>query len=1132
MIYTFPDGRQVDLSSGQFVGQQAAEQLTSPEARQQKMEIAPVSAKQGAVDALNQLSWNFNAALFALPDAAIKKVGQALNVADEEIPTFVRFFNRGQTAPKNAVERYSAAIGQGMGATLPFTGLLGAFARTRALTGPLAPDAPITKQVAKEMLDFIRQNPKLAVATDLGFGAVYGATEQAVEEMAPEGPQKELMKQTIPFAVTVGAPAVGASILNVASKLATLSPTLRIAKNTAKEVPNMFGSQTAEGYAEEVVDQTIPKIPLLGGPLRWAGRKYATTAENRVQEVLAPLLADPSKAPPGVREALEVTRAIETDPRLAGRFLFTAGEQSLYGPFLQAQNQMVKNLSGKLLTAEQQRAVTNEESLLRAFEIFAPSAAMPLDEALRVTYAQSAKTVDDALKRVQGLADDEALRIADTFVTQNLDEIGDSLRRSVLAQMEGNFYNLRKKSGLLGMRTGFDVEGVRTPVRTEEGIPTLPAVEAKDFIESFKKRFQIPAKQRLFPEDVPSPVRMIEREERRLQENFDNELDTALRSILDKDLKANNSMYNNVTEPERKRLLDDAVSQTLALSTEKRAALGPGVQNEIKRAKSMVSQATEIAKARASINMTAPEALDLLESALKFRNSSFIRANKELDLGNPRRNAQALIDRGDAVLRDVENFVFKSFKESPEMQAFMESYKDTYSKGYEKLFPLMITKRSAAGDFYVNNEKVIDKALSSAENVRTLNTIFGDSPEYIGTLKKVMFDRAAKTAGVLKDGVMNVNGYNAFLSKNRNLIDAMPESVQTSLRDELRFGSDFAARMKDMKDRADLANDEELFSLLKKSIRPDADPRQLVDQAVRDPAVMRKLVTTVGSDPDRLEALRRQVWTSVREDLLDPAKPLFLEDFIKKNGKSLNILFDKQHLDDLNKLSEIQRRVFIAARPEGTLTPFQSLDEQLRERFGAGVGTIESTARAAMIRQISPFHAAVSLLTRFLTRRQTAIYESVLYKALTDPEYAHQLVNAREPIENNKSFNTMNKLTWKAGGFLPSLLRAAPRAGTLEVTEEFVEPIERPITEVAPEAISPQPVPQAAARPELQRAPLLTPGQAVQRLMAPAPLRELTQSPVVRALPRMPSQQQISGQQYQALFPNDPLAPLIQQRRP
>lgn len=1131
MIYTFPDGRQVDLTSGQFVGQQAAEQLTSPEARQQKMEIPAPSVKQGALDALSQLSWNFNAALFALPDAAIRKVGQSLGVADEEIPTFVRYFNRGQTAPKNAVERYSAAIGQGMGAALPFTGLLGAFARTKALTTPLTPGAPITKQVAKEMLDFIRQNPKLAVATDLGFGGVYGATEQAVEEMVPEGPQKELLKQTVPFAVTAGAPAVGVTILNLASKLASLSPTLRLAKNTAKEAPNMFGSQTAEGYAEEVVDQTMPKIPLLGGPLRWAGRKYATTAENRVQEVLAPLLADPSKAPPGVKEALEVTRLIETDPRLAGRFLFTAGEQSLYAPFIQAQNQMVKNLSGKLLTAEQQRAVTNEESLLRAFEIFSPNAAMPLDEALRITYAQAAKTVDDALKRVQGLTDDETFRIADTFVTQNLDEIGDTLRRSVFAQMEGNFYNLRKQSGMLGMRTGFDVEGVRVPVRTEEGVPTLPAVDAKEFIESFKKRFKIPAKQRLFGEDVPSPVRLIEREERRLKENFDEQFDTALREIVDKDQKANNSMYNNVTAEERRRLLDEKVSQIKALSTEKRATLGPGVQQEISRAKSMVNQATQIAESKAAISITEPEALDLLESALKFRNASFLRANKELDLGNPRRNAQALIDRGEAVLGDVESFVFKSFKGSPEMQDFMQRYKDTYSKGYEKLFPLMITKRSAAGDFYVNNEKVIDKALSSAENIRTLNTIFGDSPEYIGTLKKVMFDRAAQTKSVVKDGVLNVNGYTSFLAKNRNLIDAMPESVQTALRDELRFGSDFAARLKDMKDRADLANDEELIGLLKKSVRPDADPRQLVNQAVKDPAIMRKLVDTVGADPERKDALRRQVWMTVKDDLIDPSRPLFLEDFIKQHGKSLNILFDKQHLDDLNKLSEIQRRVFIAARPEGTITPFQSLDEQLRERFGAGVGTIESTARAAMIRQISPFHATVSLLTRFLTRRQTAIYESVLYKALTDPEYAHQLVNAQAPLENKKSFNTLNKLTWQAGGFLPSLLRAAPRVASVEVTEEFVEPIERPVAQVPAEAISPAPV-QQAPREELQRAPQLTPGQAVQRLMAPAPVRQLNQSTIMRAVPRLPGQPQISGQQYQMLFPNDPLAPLIQQRRP
>jgi hypothetical protein len=99
--------------------------------------------------------------------------------------------------------------------------------------------------------------------------------------------------------------------------------------------------------------------------------------------------------------------------------------------------------------------------------------------------------------------------------------------------------------------------------------------------------------------------------------------------------------------------------------------------------------------------------------------------------------------------------------------------------------------------------------------------------------------------------------------------------------------------------------------LLKKAVRPDADPRQLVQQAITDPAVMRKLVSTVGKDPERRAALQRSVWDTVRGDLTDSTNPLFLQDFIKRNSKSLNILYDKQHMDDLNLLSEIQRRVFV-----------------------------------------------------------------------------------------------------------------------------------------------------------------------------------------------------------------------------
>jgi hypothetical protein len=1116
-IITFADGVQLDTSTGQVVGQGEPQRLTPTEAQRPTVDIPSAPGARGALDALKQLSTGFNTALFALPDATIQAVGRALNVREDQIPTFTAFFNRDAKAPKNTVERFANAIGQGAGGTLPFTGLLASVARTKALTQPLLADASVSTRVAKDMLDFIRQNPKAAVLADIGFGGAYGAAEQAVEETVEPGQElKGLLKATVPLGVTVALPAAGAKFLSLASRLAEISPTVR----AARAVPEMFGTQTAEGVAQEVVSRSMPKVPIIGGPLNWVGSKYAANAEKKITNVLAPLFSDPAKAPPGVADALAVTKRIESDPELRDLFLFTAGEQTLYAPLITAQNNTVRNLSGELLSNEQARVAQNVANIGNAFDLFAPKAALPIDDALRTTYAQAVDTMTRAAQRVATTTEDEALRIADTFVMQNLDEIGDNLRRGIFGQMDAQFKRMMKARQEAMGATGMDVEGVRTAVRASgEPLPYMQTADLRNFANRFTQRFKLTPDERMFPEGAPEPIRLVQREMMRYDEKVGEKTAELLPDIISREM-SKDPFFAKVTLADREK-----AARTYAdsiLKGKDRVKLPEGVTGpDPATLKRVLEEANAQAAKEVDFSITMPEALDLLNSAMNFRNMSILRANKEMDLGNPRQAAIGIVNRGDAVLKDVEDFVFSSFRNSPQMKDFQGEYKNTFAKGYDKLFPLLITKKSPTGDFYVSNERVVNEALKNAENVRNLRAIFQDDPEFVSTMNKVMLDRAAR-AGILdKDGTLSRAKYDRWLQSNKNIIDMMPQSVQRNLTDEAKFADDYVARLKDMKDRQELVKDDELMSLLQKSVRPDADPKRLVEQAVNDPAIMRKLVNTVGKDPERLNALRRQVWFSVKESLFDPKTPNYLADFLKRNSKSIAMLYTPEQRQNLDLLGEIQRRVYVAARPEGTLSAFQSVDEQLRSQIGAGIGTIESTARAAMIRQISPIHAGVSLLTRFMGRQQTAIYDAIMYKALTDPEYANQLAKANGPLNTKENMKKMGEITTAAGGFLPNLLKGVPRVASIEASQAAMPEEERPI-----------------AAPEFTQG--MAPARVMPRMPAPpAPARSLGQSPVVsgaapRTPPAMPTGRSVPGfaEQYQALFPNDPLSPLMQNRQP
>ena len=92
--FTLPSGIQLDLDSGQVVGQAEPKRLTAAEAATPSVDIPSGSVGQGALDAINQFTAGFNTMLFSLPDATLRAVGKAANVKEEEIPQFVNFFNR------------------------------------------------------------------------------------------------------------------------------------------------------------------------------------------------------------------------------------------------------------------------------------------------------------------------------------------------------------------------------------------------------------------------------------------------------------------------------------------------------------------------------------------------------------------------------------------------------------------------------------------------------------------------------------------------------------------------------------------------------------------------------------------------------------------------------------------------------------------------------------------------------------------------------------------------------------------------------------------------------------------------------------------------------------------------------
>ncbi len=70
-------------------------------ARNTKLDIAANSPMDAIGGLVRNLSWGFNSALFALPDAAYKKLATAYGLKEDQITNITSLFNQGEQTPRN-----------------------------------------------------------------------------------------------------------------------------------------------------------------------------------------------------------------------------------------------------------------------------------------------------------------------------------------------------------------------------------------------------------------------------------------------------------------------------------------------------------------------------------------------------------------------------------------------------------------------------------------------------------------------------------------------------------------------------------------------------------------------------------------------------------------------------------------------------------------------------------------------------------------------------------------------------------------------------------------------------------------------------------------------------------------------
>jgi hypothetical protein len=1073
---------------------------------------------------VNNLSWGFNSALFAIPDAAQRLIGKGMGMDEKQVFQFTNLFNKGVQAPRNVEERYARAIGEGVGGTMPFTGILAYAGATRPLVSAAQPATGLLKGIADDAIKYVQQSPRMAAALDIAFGAGYEGLRQTVKENVDDSnPYKKIYEELLPAAAFIGLPVAAANL-----------PSVRGVKFLSDKVK---GASSGLGEIERETLEGLPgmyKLPIV----KILPNMLMKRAEGKLAQVFGPIADSPE-----AQQALKQLETALSDPRVANAgFLFDAAEKTMYSPLVQRKAELLQQLGPKELEITKERINKNQQALDSLFASFSPEARKPIQEAFTAAQADRQQFFEGLLKGQKDLTDAEVMSISERLGPQDINLLNDELRGVLMARMEMDAKARGNILRRMGLKQAVSDQGLPMPTR-EEGKSLFPARDIEEAAKELIAKYT-PERPSMSVQ-VPEPIRLLKnfvrtQEIARAKIEADQLMKLTDQAVLS-DLA---DMGRSEIDPALIQTAINSARQLVGVAAEKvakgksgKGMLGisdlakgmkqlqlnpdgtanvyvtPGTSVQINPAQLKI-RAALIAENETAIDLNLPEALDYLQSAMRFRNQSVINYNGSMKRGSSRiQDAQRHIDTGNAIYKDVEKLVLDNVPRIKQEYDGMKMVLEDYAAAYEKNLPLLLTQKTRGGDeFLLPNERLLQTAFSTADNLKQLQLAVSGSPQANSLLERGTIDWLRSKNVVDADGLVDPKKIRQVLDKNKNIVNALPANVQMKLQDEVKFADDYVKRMGELDTRRVNAKDQELDALLAKATRPGADPSQTLSTALRDPATMSTLVRGIEKDPEMMAALRRSVFDVATGGA---QKGGALKSFIDNNEASLKVLFkNTAHLDDLKTLADLQRRVNAFADVTGQIPAFESTDQQLKRLFGAGIQFLTTTAREAAVGRINPSTGALAVLLRMAGGLENQIYQRIFTRALEDAEFAKRITHVGTPAEAKKLAGELEKIGIPKSAYLPENIA---RAAVQTTAQAAMGDREEGIGNMGNLPVVPG-----------------TNAQKMLKAMPPAPpTRGTNFNP---RLPTAPAAQPGAGASnvqlmYPSMFPNDPISGLLQQRQ-
>jgi hypothetical protein len=746
---TTTDGRIIDSETFEPIGRAEGTPTQAP-VRAAGSEV-PFEGKMDMLTGIvTQGTWGLQNALFSIPDNIVYGIAKGLDIPAKEVTTLGKLFKKAtkaagvkEIAPKNAAERYARAIGEGVGASLPFTGIIAWAGRGKKMSDAYLATkggANVIEGIADDAIKFFQQSPKTAVALDLAFGAGYEGLRQAAEEnIDPANPNKEVLKDFLPMAGILGFPAA----LNVLSKV---SPTVLAAKYGKEKLGGGVDlGEIEKGLLDEIRSGSVlQKIPGMG----IARNAFMKNAEKKLADVFGPVAESPE-----AQRALAELDAMLRDPDIASAgFVLNVAEQTMSAPLARETKQLLESLGPAELRVYRERHAENQAKLGQLFDTFTPAAREEVSTAFLAAQKERQDLFNRLVRENQELTDAELMSLSERLGPQNLDMLNNELRGVIQGNMEMSSTGVRQALDDMGLSSYIAPDGTLLSTRDASGasIPVSQDMEQQALVLIEKYMPKRPSARK----NIPEPIRIlndfvnkqtVQREQLEAQ-TVEQLIDQVVRPQIanyDKDIQRAlidtvRGVVTGKSGKGRKRGvgLADVVS---GADKEGNISIPTGIPGKkiVINPEQLAADAKLIAENATKIDINVPEALDYLQSAIRFRHDAVNKYNAALLSGRGTRitDAKQILDQGDAVFKDMESLIKGTVPKINENYGEMQRLIDNYKGVYEQNLPLLLTAQKAGGrDYLLPNEDLLSTAFKNAERLRQLTRVLGpDADRFLET---------------------------------------------------------------------------------------------------------------------------------------------------------------------------------------------------------------------------------------------------------------------------------------------------------------------------------------------------------------------------------------------------------------